>query len=183
MRRILHYFMRGLLYTAPLVITIYLVFTGIRWMDSLLPFDIPGIGFLIILSAVTIIGYVGTYLFANPFFIFIEDLIERAPLVKVIYTSIRDLIGAFVGEKNRFRQPVKVLVNKEAQLYKLGFITREDLEFLGITGMVAVYLPHSYNFSGNLFLAPKENVTPLHTSGTETMKFIVSAGITTIDEK
>ena len=42
---------------------------------------------------------------------------------------------------------------------------------------VAVYLPHSYAFSGNLFIVDKENITPLNASSAEVMKFIVSGGV------
>jgi uncharacterized membrane protein len=92
-------------------------------------------------------------------------------------------MSAFVGKDKKFTEPVLVQVNKDAELYKLGFITQHDLTKLGIEkGKVAVYLPHSYNFSGNLFVVASENVRPLDASPTEVMKFIVTAGVTSIPE-
>ena len=72
----------------------------------------------------------------------------------------------------------------ESGLEKLGFITQEDLSKLGIEGKVAVYLPHSYNFSGNLFIVPSQNVIILKSaSSADVMKFIVSGGVTEIESK
>ncbi|HZG00693.1 MAG TPA: DUF502 domain-containing protein, partial [Chitinophagales bacterium] len=101
----------------------------------------------------------------------------------LIYSSIKDLLGGLVGSKKAFSQPVMVLVNKESRLHKIGFLTKADLTDAGIDGLVAVYFPHSYNFSGELFLVPQENVTPLKTfAPANAMKFIVSGGVTAIDE-
>ncbi len=90
-------------------------------------------------------------------------------------------MSAFVGKDKKFTEPVLVKVNKDSDLEKLGFITQHDLTELGIeAGKVAVYLPHSYNFSGNLFIVPSANVKPLNVNSAEVMKFIVSAGVTSI---
>jgi uncharacterized membrane protein len=92
-------------------------------------------------------------------------------------------MSAFVGKDKKFTEPVLVKVNKDSELEKLGFITQHDLSRLGIEkGKVAVYLPHSYNFSGNLFIVPARNITPIDASPTEVMKFIVTAGVTAIPE-
>jgi uncharacterized membrane protein len=127
---------------------------------------------------ITLLGFLGKFLFATSLYVAFEALLEKTPLVKIVYSSTKDLINAFVGEKKRFSQPVLVMLNKEAGIEKIGFITREDLSIIGVNDKVAVYLPHSYNFSGNLFIVPRENVKLLNVSGTETMKFIVSAGVT-----
>ena len=106
----------------------------------------------------------------------------RLPLVKIIYTALQDLFSAFVSDKKKFDKPVMVIVNKTSGLKKFGFITQEDLSQFGLKDEVAVYLPHSYNFSGNLFVAPRENVILLdNISSSDTMKFIVSGGVTKID--
>jgi uncharacterized membrane protein len=99
-------------------------------------------------------------------------------LVRIIYSSLKDLISAFVGDKKKFNQPVLVLLNKSSELRKLGFITQTDLGEWGLKESVAVYLPHSYNFSGDLYIVPRENVTIVQASGADVMKFIVSGGVT-----
>lgn len=172
------YFFRGLLFVIPVGLTIYIIVAAVTWIDGLIPLGIPGLGIFIILLVITLIGYAATTFITRPFFDLFERLLIRLPLVKIIYSSLKDLISAFVGDKKKFNQPVLVVINKEAQLRKLGFITQPDLEHLQIKDSIAVYLPHSYNFSGDLFIVPRENVTLIQASGADIMKFIVSGGVT-----
>jgi uncharacterized membrane protein len=190
-RRIFDYFLQGLLYIAPLGLTIYIIyyvfeFVGSfaqEYIDRLLTFHIPGLGFIIMLFTITIIGYFGHKLFFQPIKLVLEKMLNRAPLIQVVYTSIRDLISAFVGKDKKFTQPVLVKVNKTVELEKIGFLTASDLTDLGIKDKVAVYFPHSYAFSGELFIVPTEFVTPLNISAADAMKFIVSGGVSKIGEK
>jgi uncharacterized membrane protein len=106
-------------------------------------------------------------------------MISNAPLVKIIYTSVKDLLTAFVGQKKRFNQPVLVNISRDGALQKIGFVTNEDLSDIGITEKkIAVYLPHSYAWSGNLFIVPADYVTKIDASSTDVMKYIISAGVT-----
>jgi uncharacterized membrane protein len=171
------YFLRGLLFVVPITLTIYIIMVGIQWMDSLIPVNFPGLGLLIILVTITFFGYLGSTILVKPLFDFLENLFIKLPLANLIYTSLKDLMSAFVGDKKKFNQAVLVVMNKDFNVHKLGFITRDDLSFLNLPGMVAVYLPHSYNFSGNLFIVPRENVIPLDVPGSDVMKFIVSGGV------
>lgn len=191
-QRILSWFLQGMLYLAPVSLTVYIIFVSFRFVDSILTdiikdivgFRIPGLGILVILVGITIIGFLGSSLFFGKYLKFFDKLISQAPLVKVIYTSIKSFISAFVGKDRRFTEPVLVKVNRQSDIEKLGFITQKDLSNLGIPkNKVAVYLPHSYNFSGNLFIVPVENVTPINAPSAEVMKFIVTAGVTSIDLK
>ncbi|MCU0317778.1 MAG: DUF502 domain-containing protein [Amoebophilaceae bacterium] len=104
-------------------------------------------------------------------------MITRLPLISTIYSSLKELTSAFVGNKKRFDKPVLVVINKEVQLRKLGFVTQRELKAINLPGSIAVYVPHSYNFSGDLFILPKDSVTPLDIASTEVMKFIVSGGV------
>lgn len=180
MNRLIKYFLRGLLLVIPIGVTIYILLASIRWLDGLLALDFPGAGLIIILTSVTLIGYIGSSLIAQPIFNFFERLLNRLPLVRIIYSSLKDLISAFVGDKKKFNQPVLVTLNKESNLQKLGFITQEDLHNLGLQDKTAVYLPHSYNFSGDLYIVPRENITLIHATGADVMKFIVSGGVTKV---
>jgi uncharacterized membrane protein len=181
--RIFKYFLQGLLLVVPIALTWYVLVISIQWMDGLVPVNFPGLGLVIILAAITFIGYLGSLFITKPIIEWFERGIARLPLVSLIYTSLKDLIGAFVGDKKKFNKPVLVALNQERTLYKMGFITETDLSTLGLPGMVSVYLPHSYNFSGNQFLVAKEMVTPLDISGTAAMKFIVSGGVSGIVEE
>ncbi|NND77224.1 MAG: DUF502 domain-containing protein [Flavobacteriales bacterium] len=172
------YFLRGLLYTLPVVITVYTVYLVFDFLGGLIPGGYKILNVIILLAFVTFMGFLGSSLVAEPIKDYFRNLLDRAPLLKTIYAAIRDLLSAFVGDKKRFDKPVLVKVNKNSDLEKLGFITGEDLSHLGIaSGKVAVYLPHSYNFSGNLFIVPIENVTPIDKPASEVMKYIVSGGV------
>ena len=180
MNTLIKYFFRGLLLVIPIGLTIYILVGAVRWLDSLLSLKYPGSGILIILVSITAIGYIGSTLIAKPIVEFFEKLLNRLPLVRIIYSSVKDLISAFVGDKKKFSQPVLVTINKGSDLQKLGFITQEDLSTIGIKEKIAVYLPHSYNFSGDLYIVPKENVVLIQNSGADIMKFIVSGGVTSV---
>ena len=109
---------------------------------------------------------------------YIEDAIAHIPLVKIVYSSIKDFFSAFVSEERKFNKPALIKMGGSENLQRLGFITETDLSHLGLEGMVSVYIPHSYNFSGNLFIVKAEDVTPIKANTTEVMKFIVSGGVT-----
>jgi len=107
---------------------------------------------------------------------------NKIPLVKLIYSAVKDLLGAFVGDKKKFNKPVLVRMNKENNLYQIGFITQSDLSDIGLTDMVVVYFPHSYAFSGYHYFVPKESIKPLDIPGPTAMKFIVSGGVSGLRE-
>ncbi|MFN6944071.1 MAG: DUF502 domain-containing protein [Cytophagaceae bacterium] len=182
MKKILKYFLQGLLFVIPVGITLFIIYTAISWIDSLIPklFDVelyPGAGLVFVLVIITTIGYLGSTLIAKPAFIILEAAIYKLPLINLIYSSVKDFIGAFVGEKKRFNQPVLVKINKDFDIYRVGFLTQADLKNLDLTDMVAVYFPHSYNISGNLTLVPKDHIIILNAPSSEVMKFIVSGGV------
>lgn len=176
------HFLQGLFYVVPIAVTIYVIFYLIVLMDGLLQLDIPGLGILIILIGVTVIGFLGTFFlgYLKPF----DRAIESTPLIKLIYTSMKDLMNAFVGRKNQFKQPVLVKLNDEIELERLGFVTKESLIDLGISeDKIAVYIPFSYAISGQVFIVPKKNVTKIKGNSADVMKFIVSGGVTSIETK
>ena len=181
-KKLLRYFLQGLIFVAPVSITVFVLIKGFLLVDGLLNLPLPGLGALVILLGVTLIGLLGSTFLFKPLANYFNKLLEKIPLFKIIYSSIKDLMSAFVGQKKKFNVPVLVRVSKEAELEKMGFITQTDLSKLGIeNGKVAVYLPHSYNFSGNLFIVPQDNITLLKISPTTAMKFIVSGGVTDIE--
>jgi len=175
---LLTYFIRGLLLTVPFALTGYIITLALHWIDGLIKINIPGLGMVILLVAITLFGYLGSSLLMRSLFEGLEKFLLKIPLISLIYSSLKELIAAFVGNKKKFDKPVLVMVNKQEQIQKIGFITQQELEKLQLPGNVAIYLPHSYNFSGDLYIVPKELVRPLPISGTEIMKFIISGGVT-----
>ncbi|MBK5284831.1 MAG: DUF502 domain-containing protein [Bacteroidia bacterium] len=182
MKKLINYFLQGLLFVVPVVVTFYVLYQLIYWIDNLLPFlsrlNIPGLGIVAIFVIVATAGYIGSRFVRNPFFAYIEHLMERAALVKLIYTSVKDLIAAFVGEKKSFNHPVAVKLEKNSDTERIGFITKNDLNHLGFGNeKVAVYLPFSYSFMGELVIVPREHVRSLDVSGTDMIKFVISGGV------
>ena len=174
-KRLARYFLRGCLVTAPLGITIYIVWIILSWIDRLLPFPIPGLGLLVTISLITLIGLFTSNVVGRSALDLAENLLQRLPLVKLVYSSIKDLVSAFVGDKRRFDAPVAVSLSANGKV--LGFVTRDGLGRLGMPDYVAVYFPQSYNFAGYLMLVPRTQVEPLDLPSPEVMTFIVSGGV------
>ena len=172
------YFMRGLLLVVPFALTVYIISLALNLIDGLIRIKIPGLGIAILLTSITFFGYLGSTLLVRSAFDLTESFIVRLPFVSSIYTSFKELTSALVGNTKKFDKPVLVIINKESRLQKLGFVTQNNLKTINLPGSIAVYVPHSYNFSGDLFILPKEDVTPLDVSSAEIMKFIVSGGVT-----
>jgi uncharacterized membrane protein len=176
-KKLTRYFLEGLFFLVPVVVTVYVFYVVFVKIDRLFRLDIPGVGFIATIAAVTLIGFIASNLLARKLVLLVDGLFSRLPLVKMIYTSVRDLIGAFVGDRKGFQKPVLVSLSPAGDMRVMGFITRDDLESLGLPDSVAVYLPQSYNFAGNVIIVPRDRVTPLAVDGGQAMAFIVSGGI------
>jgi len=180
MKKLLGYFLQGVLYTLPIVATIYVIIEAVIIADGIIPFDFPGLGLLTIIVTLTAIGFFGGTIISKQIFS-LEKIIEKVPLLKIIYTSVKDLLSAFVGKKKRFTEGV--LVKMEGDVERIGFITQKDLTELGISeNKIGVYIPFSYAVTGNLIVVPKKNVTPIKGSSADIMKFIISGGVTEIKD-
>ena len=185
MKKLIRYFLQGLLYLAPTAITIYILYVvfsfidGLlqKWLEQFFNISIPGLGLLIIILLLILIGFLGQTFIGRPFKYLFDKLLKKIPILKVIYSAFNDLFSAVVGKEKKFTKPVLVMVNKTLGLEKLGFLTEEDLSLIGDKDRVAVYFPHSYNWSGELFLVPSELVREIDVPPADVMKFIVSAGV------
>ena len=182
-KKLIGYFLQGLLFSVPIAVTIFVLYKVFILVDGILPFKFPGVGLLLILVLITLLGVMASTIIAGPIIKYFETLISKAPLIKVIYSAVKDLMGSFFGTKKSFNKPVLVKLEENSNIQKLGFITNSDLSELGIdSNMVAVYLPHSYAWSGNQFIVPRKCITPLDVSATTVMKFIISGGVTKIGD-
>jgi uncharacterized membrane protein len=177
-RRLFGYFLRGLVFLAPVVITLYICVAVFRAVDGWLGLPIPGSGFVISILLVTLFGFFASGFITRSFVLWLDDVMERLPFVRLLYSSIRDFVNAFVGEKRRFDKPVIVKLFENSSAHALGFVTQESMSSMGLTDWVSVYMPHSYNFSGQMYVFPKESVRPLKASSSDVMAFIVSGGVT-----
>lgn len=170
-------FFEGLLILVPVVTTIYVAWMILEAIDGWLNIPIPGLGILVTLMLITITGRYASTMFVQKLLDLMEGVLIRAPFVKILYTSLKDLIAAFMGEKRRFDQPVLVALSTNGYGQAVGFVTRSDLKFLGLLNHVAVYFPQSYNFAGHVLIFPREQVRPLEVESADVMAFIVSGGV------
>lgn len=182
---LLRSFLQGLVIIGPVAVTAYVIYLVFDHVDTLIPFELPrGLGFLIVVSCVTFVGYLGTRFFFVKLVDGFSHLLEHTPGIKHIYSSVRDVMGSFVGDKRKFNKPVWVRVGKEPEIWRIGFITQKDMGPLGLEGKVAVYMPHSYAISGwVIMVAVSETKRVTTMTPAEAMKFAVSGGITVAEDK
>lgn len=177
-------FLKGLIILAPIAVTAWIIWKVFTGIDTIIPSVPRGLGFLIVISCVTIIGYFGTRFFiGKAIFDFFDHLLERTPGIKYIYSSVKDVMSSFVGDKKRFNSPVWVRTQHEPETWRIGFLTQPDMTYLGMDDHAAVYLPHSYAISGWVVVVHLDNIRRVTTmSPAEAMKFAVSGGITISDD-
>ncbi|MEM7200131.1 MAG: DUF502 domain-containing protein [Planctomycetota bacterium] len=183
------HFFRGVLILIPILATIYVakivldtLSPLLGWLGGFVPVPVPDpvrllFGVVLSIALITLVGVLASNWFGRWVVSGVDRFFQQVPLVKLLHGSIKDLLGAFVGEKKSFDAPVAVALTADGAAKVVGFVTRDDLSFLGLAGDVAVYLPQSYNFAGNLILVPRERVQPLSTSSSDVMAFLVSGGV------
>ncbi|MBS1510943.1 MAG: DUF502 domain-containing protein [Bacteroidetes bacterium] len=193
-KKLLQYFLQGLLILAPIAITAYAIFWVVSSIDSLLPIftykDLQGnikvqnygIGFLIIIVALVIIGYFSSFFITGRVVSFVDKLLEKTPGIKYIYSTTRDFFEAFAGDKKKFTKNVLANVD-DNDVWRFGFITREDMNEFDLKDYVTVYIPMAYSVAGNVYVIPKKRIKPIdNINAAQTMKFAVSGGITDLTE-
>lgn len=177
MKRLIQFFVRGLLITTPLALTLWICWWAVSTVDNLLPLGFPGAGILVTVLGITLIGALAGTLVTAGVLAELERLLEGLPFVRIVYTSIKDLLHAFVGERRRFNRPVRVRLDDNVDVWYLGFVTADALAHLGMPRHVAVYLPWSYSFAGRVILVPADKVHPIEGDSTDMLAFIISGGV------
>jgi uncharacterized membrane protein len=199
-RKLIQYFLQGILVLAPITITIWAIMAAFNFVDGILPGilhsifpklmedgtgnmrRIPGLGFLLVIVIVLFIGYISSsFIFGKVVEVF-DQLLEKTPGIKFIYSTLKDFFEAFAGEKKKFTRSVLANVD-DNDVWRVGFITRDDMEEFGLRDYVAVYVPMAYSVAGNVYIIPRGRVKPVtNISATQTMKFAVSGGVTAVTE-
>ena len=181
MRKLVNYFIKGLVIFVPMALTVFLIGWAFTRLDSLfrayLPVHLPGLGILLTVALIFLIGFLASNFVGRKLFALVERVFTGLPLVKLFYSAVKDMIEAFAGDKKSFDKPVIATIGPGGSVKIVGFITRESLDNLGLEDHVAVYMPQSYNFAGNVLLLPKEAVKPLDIDSSQAMAFIVSGGV------
>ena len=171
-------FLRGLVIVVPIAVTVWVIYRAFTAVDALLGFRAPGAGVVVILTGTILIGALASSYVVRTILRATEVLFTRAPLVRIVYASLKDLLEAFVGERKRFDRPVMIALPGDVKT--LGFVTQHDLSFLSMTDRVAVYVPFSYSMAGVLLTVPASSVTAVEIDGASAMAFIVSGGISRV---
>lgn len=193
-KKLLQYFLQGLLILGPVTITAYFIFWAVSTIDSMIPiFSYTdalgiahvrnyGIGFILIIAILIIIGYFSSFFITSRFLSFFDKLLEKTPGIKHIYSITRDFFEAFAGDNKKFTKHVLANVD-DNDVWRFGFITREDMQDFDLKDYVTVYIPMAYSVAGNVYVIPKKRIRIItNISAAQTMKFAVSGGVTQIDE-
>jgi uncharacterized membrane protein len=175
MNWLLKNFLRGLVIVVPVVATVWVIVKAFTTIDALLAFRYPGAGVVVIVVGTLLVGVLASNFVGRRVVRLMDALFTRAPIVRLVYASLKDLLEAFVGDKKRFDKPVAVAVTDEVTT--LGFVTQDDLAFLAMPGKVAVYFPFSYSMAGVLLVVPASRVTPISAESASVMALIVSGGV------
>jgi uncharacterized membrane protein len=195
------WFFQGVVVLAPIGVTIWVVVSLFNWVDNFLPnllnFIFPvqfasvngqipkvtGLGFIVALTLVVLVGWLSSLFFVERLVAIFDKLLEKTPGVKIIYSVVKDFLEAFAGNKKKFDQPVLVNVDSN-EVWRIGFITQQNTEHFGLKDYVTVYVPHSYAISGITYIVPTERIKklPKGVNAAEAMKYVVSGGVTTVEE-
>ncbi|MEO6681915.1 MAG: DUF502 domain-containing protein [Ginsengibacter sp.] len=179
-QKMIQYFLQGLLIIGPVSITIYFIYLIFDKIDGLLrpAINIPGLGFVVVIGVIIIIGYLSSFFVLGRILSLMDKVLEKTPGIKLFYSFIRDFFEAFAGNKKKFTNNVLASVDYP-DVWRVGFITQEDMSSFGMRDYVAVYLPMSYSVAGNVYIVPREKIRPLPgISAAQAMKFAVSGGVT-----
>ncbi len=187
MKRFFKYFLNGFLIMAPITLTVYIVVSIVRWFDAMFDLGelpgvghIPGLGILVMVILLTVVGFISSSFLVKPLLALVDRLVTKVPLVSIIYSSLKDLFDAFVGDNQKFNSPVIVKMRNDPETYRMGFVTQENMASINQEELVAVYFPDSYNISGELWFAKRENIRNVELPSTNVMKFVVSGGVANI---
>jgi len=199
--RLLYFFFQGMVILAPIVITIWAVLSLFNLIDDILPNllhvlfpdfvkltpqgypeKIPGLGFLVVVIIVFLVGYISSSFIISKLVELFDNILEKTPGVKIIYSTVKDFLEAFAGNKKKFDKPVLVSI-ESPDVWRIGFITQSDVSEFGLHEHVAVYIPHSYAFAGVTFLVKHDRIRKVEkVSSANAMKFVVSGGVTDVGE-
>src|ERR1051325_10778378 len=183
MSRLFNYFLRGLVVVVPLALTLYVCTVIFKTIDSWLGLPIRGVGVVLALVLITFVGFMASGLVTRSIIAALDRLFERLPFVRLLYSSAKDMLNAFVGEKRRFDKPVLVAISNDRAVKVLDVLASDSLASLGVADHVTVYMPQSYGFAGHILVVPADRVTRIDADAAEVMAFIISGGVTQVEKR
>ena len=175
MKKITKYFLKGIVIIAPLVILTYVAVVVVSVFDKLVPGVSKTLSIAAVIVFTTIVGFLFSSKITRGFISWLGGALKHFPHIHRTYTSIRKL-GSLTGTENAFETPV--LIGGEKEERRVGFITKENLEEFGIKDSVAVYIPQSFSFSGEVVIVKKDNIIPIEKNKSKAFTLAISGGLT-----
>ena len=192
-RRISNNFFKGILISAPIIITLYIAWGLIKFFDKktspllgTFPFEIPGFGLITVFIFFAIIGFITTGLLGRIFSSFIEKILSKMPVLRNIYSGLKQLFEAILAKKSNSFREVVLLEYPRKGISAMGFLTGEtkgEVNRKTKNQMANIFLPTTPNpTSGFLLFVPKKDILRLTMTVEEGIKMIISAGMLTPSE-
>ena len=184
MKRVVNYFLKGLVILVPPLAVVYvavrffLFADGIlgQYLKNIMNVYIPGLGLVITVCIIILAGYFGSrWLFAK-LFAKLDDWLSKIPLLKSLYSIVKDTTSSLTGEKSSFKKVA--MIDLGGGKKTIGLLGAEEIGFSQCEGLVPVYIPQSFQVAGFTVLVPAKDLVLLDISPESAMKFMISAGIT-----
>jgi uncharacterized membrane protein len=184
-RLLINYFLRGLLVLLPIVLTVLIIGWLVNTISDVLHLrEISGKEFffytLLVVSIILAVGFITRGVVARQILDFFEGIIEKAPGLSFIFGTTKDMTEAFVGDKKKFTQPV--VVNVSEGIFRMGFVTQEDMKIIDMPGYSAVYLPYSYGLSGVMMIVETVKIKRIDVESSHWTKYIISGGVAELND-
>jgi uncharacterized membrane protein len=198
MTRLRNYFLTGFIVTAPLAITVYIVWSFIGWIDSwvkpyipaawspdtYLPFAVPGFGLLVAIFAITMIGFLAANIVGRSIVSVGERLLERMPLVRGVYKALKQIFETVLSHKNEMFRQVGLVEYPRKGVWSLVFVATEKMTEINARldkegdPLIAVFMPCTPNpTTGFLMYVHRSEIELLDMTIEDGAKLIVSAGL------
>ena len=194
--RLRNYFLTGIIVTAPISLTIYLAWELIGWIDhqvtpllpakynpeTYLPFSLPGLGLVIMLVALTFIGFLTANIFGRTIIRLGERLVNRMPVIRSVYNVFKQILETVLQNSSQSFRHVVMVEYPRRDIWALAFVTAdtqgEIVRLMDDDDLLNIFVPTTPNpTSGFLLVVPRRDVIPLEMSVEEAAKFIISAGV------
>ena len=189
-KKISNNFFKGILISAPVIITFYIAWGLIKFFDKqaspllgTFPYEIPGFGLIAVFIFFALIGFITTGLFGRMFSSFFEKILSKMPVLRNIYSGLKQLFEAILTSKsNSFREVILIEYPRKG-IWAMGFLTGDtkgEVNRKTTNQLVNIFLPTTPNpTSGFLLFVPRKDVVPLDMSVEEAVKMVISGGIVT----
>ncbi|MGI9490983.1 MAG: DUF502 domain-containing protein [Geminicoccaceae bacterium] len=195
--RLRTYFLTGVIVSAPIAITIFLVWNFVTYLDyyvgsivpyrynpeAYFPFGIPGIGLIIMLAFLTFVGFITAGFAGRTLVRTGERLLSRMPVVRSVYGTLKQIFETVFNQSSRSFREVVLIEYPRRGIGAIGFVTgptRGEVQERTDEDLVNIFLPTTPNpTSGFLLFVPRKDLIHLDMTVEEGIKLVISGGIVT----